>query len=75
MIGRHNIAKPIANFTTHAKTEKAKRDQREKIKVDKGTTFKLKNSLLNDLIVNNDTSKLYADKIKLMDPFTVTYTG
>jgi retron-type reverse transcriptase len=37
--------------------------------------FKLQSSVLNDLIVNNDTSKLFKEIIKLTDPFIVTYTG
>ena len=37
--------------------------------------FRLQSSILNDLIVNNDTSKLYKEIIKLTDPFIVTYTG
>jgi len=37
--------------------------------------FKLTNQVLNDVIVNNDTARLYKEIIRLTDPFIVTYTG
>ena len=38
-------------------------------------SFKLRNEIMNDLILNNDTTKFYLDQIILTDPFILTYTG
>lgn len=69
-VGRHPAHRLPANAT---KAEKPKREL--KYKEPRGSSFRLKNGLMNEIMINNETQRLFRNQIILSDPKIVTYTG
>ena len=70
-VGRH----PSQRVPLNSTPSKSPPKRELKYKEPRGSAYKLKNNILNEVIVNNETSKLYRDQIILSDPMIVTYTG